>query len=863
MKKSVFMVILVFSFFLIMCTATFNGQLNAAENPTWKAQPAGVEKAYNKQTILVKFKPGITKDQRKALAKSVNGKFKDRNNDGIDDRFANILEGRLALLELKGDKGSDLAAQALKALQGNPLIDYGEYNYKQYLAVFPNDPRFNELWGLHNTGQTGGTPDADIDAPEAWDISTGSPDVIVGVIDTGVDYTHQDLAANIWNNPGEIAGNGIDDDGNGFVDDIHGINAITGTGDPMDDHDHGTHCSGTIGGIGNNAIGVVGVNWQVRIIGMKFLNSAGSGDTADAVTCVNYAVALKNRGVNIRVLSNSWGGGGWTQTMEDAIWAANNAGIMFMAAAGNYTSNNDTSPYYPASYDVPNVVAVASTDHNDNISSFSNYGATTVELGAPGSSILSTIIGNSYALFSGTSMATPHVSGAAALLLSVNDQLTVAEIKTLLVDYGDPIPALAGKTISGKRLNVYNSLTQVSPPGPSFRLSANPTGQTVNQGQTAAYTIDIESILGFADAVNLSATSEPAIDAAITFTPNPGTPGASSLMEVATTTATAAGNYNITVTGESGSLTKTTFVALKVMPAGSIEVSYTNNTVIPIPDNNPAGITSIINVPDSLTIFETSVEVNITHTWIGDLIVKLISPNGTEAILHNREGSSADNIHQTYSPGDFLGENSQGAWTLFVSDNAGVDVGTLDSWTLTLIGTPTGPVNNPPTIAITAPPDGSTYTEGNSVTFTGDADDIEDGDLSASIVWSSSIDGVLGTGASIATSNLSVGTHTITASVTDSGGLTSTDTISVVIQPATAFTLSATGYKLRGRYYVDLSWSGAIGTNINVYRDGVLVATVPNTGAYTDSLGKLTGTFNYRVCETDFSACSNEVLVTL
>ena len=862
MKKSAFMGILVFSFFLVTSVA-FVPDLAAAEKPTWGAQPASVDKAFNKQTILVKFKPGITKDQRKALAKSVNGKFKDRNKDGLDDRFSSIQGGRLALLELKGDKGTDLATQALKGLQGNPLIEYAEYNYKQYLTVFPNDPRFDDLWGMHNTGQTGGTADADIDAPEAWDISTGSPDVIVGVIDTGVDYNHEDLAANIWSNPGEIAGNGIDDDGNGFVDDVHGINAITGSGDPMDDHDHGTHCSGTIGGVGNNNIGVAGVSWQVKIIGLKFLDSAGYGDTADAITCINYAVALKNSGVNIRVLSNSWGGGPFSQALEDAIWDANNVGIVFTAAAGNYTSNNDTSPYYPATYDVPNVVAVASTDHNDNISSFSNYGATTVDLGAPGTSILSTVIGNSYAYFNGTSMATPHVSGAAALFLSVNDQLTVAEIKTLLMDYGDPVSALVGKTVTGKRLNVYNSLNQVSPPGPSFRLSADPTAQTVNQGQTASYTIDIESILGFSDPVDLSATSDPPINATITFTPNPGTPGSSSIMDVATTTATAAGNYNITVTGESGAITKTTSVSLKVRPEGSIEVSYTNNTVISIPDNDPAGITSTINVPDALTIFETSVEVNITHTYIGDLIVKLISPEGTEAILHNREGGSADNLYQTYSPADFLGENSQGVWTLFVSDNAGIDLGTLDSWTLTLIGTPAGPVNNPPTVAITAPPDGSTYTEGDSVTFTGTADDVEDGNLSASIEWSSSIDGALGTGASITTSNLSIGAHTITASVTDSGSLTSTDTITVNIQPATAISLSANGYKYRGRYYVDLTWSGAVGANVDIYRDNVLIATVPNNGAYTDFLDKNRGTFVYKVCETDGSACSNEVSVTL
>ena len=239
--------------------------------------------------------------------------------------------------------------------------------------------------------------------------------MVVGVIDTGIDYKHEDLAANIWINPGEIPDNGIDDDNNGYVDDIHGINSITGSGDPMDDHYHGTHCAGIIGAVGDNGKGITGVNWTVKIIGIKFV-SGGFGLDSDAVESINYAVGLRNRGVNIRVLSNSWGGGGYSQSLLDAINQANTSGILFVAAAGNNSSDNDASLFYPASYDTLNVLAVASTDHNDNLSSFSNYGATTVDIAAPGSSILSTYPNNNYYSTSGTSMATPHVAGAAALL---------------------------------------------------------------------------------------------------------------------------------------------------------------------------------------------------------------------------------------------------------------------------------------------------------------------------------------------------------------------------------------------------------------------------------------------------------------
>jgi subtilisin family serine protease len=557
MKKLVLVVVLLFCFSLSFNDALFaNG------------------KEYDKQTVLVKFKQGVTRAQKHELASLVKGKFKDKNNDGIDDRYHKIAKGRVARFDLNG-VGDDPAAVAMAVLKDHPYVDYAQYNYLHYTTVTPDDPRFDEKWGLHNTGQTGGTPDADIDAPEAWETSTGSHSVVVGVIDGGFNYNHEDLAANAWVNPGEIAGNGIDDDGNGYIDDIHGINAISNDGDPHEGNGHGSHCAGIIGAVGNNGTGVVGVNWSVSIMGLRFISNTGSGTTANAIECINYAVDMKtNYGINIRVLSNSWGGAPYEQILYDAIYTTYEADILFVVAAGNNGRNTDSNPFYPACYDIPNIMSVANTNHNDALNSGSNYGLTTVDLAAPGTNILSTYKKNTaYTTMTGTSMAAPFVAGAAALLLSVNNQLTTQDMKDYLMNYVDPIPAMAGKCVSGGRLNIANSLNQLSPPEPSFKLSATPTSQDVEQNQTASFTIDIESILGFSNPVNLSASSDPAINAAITFTPNPGTPGSTSTMDVATTLSTATGYYTITVTGVSGSINKTTSVDLEVTPEGG----YPNN----------------------------------------------------------------------------------------------------------------------------------------------------------------------------------------------------------------------------------------------------------------------------------------------
>ncbi len=355
-------------------------------------------------------------------------------------------------------------AEAIALYGNDPAFKYIEPNYiHSFNATIPNDSSFDQLWGLNNTGQTGGTSDADIDAPEAWDIQTGNSNVVVGLMDSGLDYTHPDLNDNLWTNPGEIPGNGIDDDGNGYVDDVHGYDFAFDDPNPEDNVGHGTHVGGTIGAEGDNGIGVAGVNWNAQIMTLKIGDTYGIY-TFDAIEGLEYATMMKQvYGVNVNLTNNSWGGGPYSQALYDAIAAAGAANQLFIAAAGNTGGNTDISPHYPASYNLDNIISVAATDDDDQLSSFSSFGSTSVDLGAPGSSVYSTIPGGGYGFKSGTSMASPHVAGVASLIWSDDPTLTAQQVKDRILATVDPIPALQGKTVTGGRLNAYSALTGSTP----------------------------------------------------------------------------------------------------------------------------------------------------------------------------------------------------------------------------------------------------------------------------------------------------------------------------------------------------------------------------------------------------------------
>ncbi|RNF85157.1 S8 family peptidase [Montanilutibacter psychrotolerans] len=413
-------------------------------------------RAHQPNELLVKYRDGSTAAQQSSVRQGLGALKVDTVRGGNGGR------GELALLRLP--TGRDLAA-TLRGLNGNPNVEYVEPNWTYTHSASSNDTYYTNgsLWGMYGDASSPANQYGS-QAAEAW--AGGHTDcsgVLVGVIDEGIYYAHEDLAANIWSNPYDAA-DGIDNDGNGYVDDVRGWDFDGGSNNINSggaNDDHGTHVSGTIAGVGGNGKGVAGVCWSgVKLISGKFLGRRG-GTTANAIKAVDYFTDLKTRhGLNIVATNNSWGGGGFSQGLSDAITRANNAGILFIAAAGNDAYNNDTTASYPSNYPQANVIAVASTTSTGGLSSFSQWGPTTVDIGAPGSAIWSTVpksskgnLISSYASYNGTSMATPHVTGAAALYKSSHPGASAADIKAAILGTAVPTPSLSGKVLTGGRLN--------------------------------------------------------------------------------------------------------------------------------------------------------------------------------------------------------------------------------------------------------------------------------------------------------------------------------------------------------------------------------------------------------------------------
>ena len=407
--------------------------------------------------LVVGFDEGSSRIERhKAVTKA--GTKVDESLESIDGAVVVVRRGTTA-------------EEALMRLSNSEAVEFVEPNYVVRASRIPNDLSFNRLWGLHNTGQLGGAAGADVSAAEAWDVITGG-DVNVAIIDTGIDYRHTDLDGNMWINPADPV-DGVDNNGNGFVDDLRGIDLASGDSDPLDDSSHGTHVAGVVGAEGNNALGIAGVSWKTKLMALKFLDRNGEGNTADAAEAIDYAVAA-----GARVINASWGGPAFSQTLYQAVKRAGDQGVLFVAAAGNSAVNADTSPDYPAAFDLPNVISVAASNPDDELLYFSNYGRTSVDLAAPGEEIYSTVRGtSSYGTFSGTSMAAPYVSGAAALYLARNPASTVQTVRNAILASVDVVPALSGKTATGGRLNVARMLSVGEPaaPAPAARPAADVT----------------------------------------------------------------------------------------------------------------------------------------------------------------------------------------------------------------------------------------------------------------------------------------------------------------------------------------------------------------------------------------------------
>ena len=424
--------------------------LAAAQAPVAAAAVPSKRPASAPGELIVRFEPATpVRDRLAARAKAE-----------VDFERALPLRG---VQLVKAEPGQSVPA-AEAALERSADVVYAEPNFIRRVQAVPNDPFFSNLYGLQNTGQAvagaSGTPDADIDAPEAWELTTGSPQVVGAVVDSGVDVGHPDLSSSIWTNPEEIGGgresNRIDDDANGLVDDWRGWDWVADDNLPADENDHGTHVSGTIAASGNNATGVTGVSWNSRVMPLRVLDAGGSGTVADLVSAYRYAGAK-----GAQIVNASLGGSGFSRAELDAIDAAPNT--LFVVAAGNggadgVGDNVDTTPEYPCAYGAANIVCVAASDQNDGLAGFSNFGSTSVDLAAPGVRTLSTVPGGGYSFLSGTSMATPHTAGVAALIWSHEPGASVAGVKSALLGGTDSKSAFAGKTATGGRLNADRSL---------------------------------------------------------------------------------------------------------------------------------------------------------------------------------------------------------------------------------------------------------------------------------------------------------------------------------------------------------------------------------------------------------------------
>ena len=659
--------------------------------------------------LIVKFKPGISVQEIDAINAS----------HGTSVLSVNPI-ARFMRLRIHG---SDRAVrQMVRKYQDSGKVEYAEPNYIVHNTQVPNDIGFMLLWGLDNTGLLGGTPGADINAPDAWDIQTGNSSVVVAVIDTGVDYNHQDLSANIWTNPGEIPGNGLDDDENGFIDDVRGWVFLGDDNDPTDDNSHGTHVAGTMAAVGNNEIGVVGVNWTARIMPLKFLNANGSGNVVDAIAAIQYASTM-----GAKIMSNSWGGAGFSQSLKNAIVAADAAGALFVAAAGNDGANNDISPFYPSSYDVPNIIRVAATDHFDELAGFSNYGPSSVDLGAPGVDILSTTPNDEYDYKGGTSMAAPHVSGVAALIMAEFPALTHDEIKERMLNAVDPLPSLKGLVSTGGRLNAYNALLGVVPPPlppPTIvfedDMESGINGWTVSGGTSlwhqsnnnfvsynTSWYYGIEGVFNYdTGGINLGSITSPPID----------------------------------LTGFTGSaLIFNHFLDTE-------ELFPFDMALVRISNDGGASFTDVFT---RLTTDGVFVQENLNiSAFDGDIIQIQFFFDTVDTVYNHYEGWYVDDVMVT--------------------------------------GHIPGPPLNIPPVADAGPDQTLSDVDGDgseSVTLDGSGSFDSDGVIVA-YEWKEG-ETVLGTTA-IITDSFAVGSHTVTLTVTDNGGATDTDTVLIIVNEALA-----------------------------------------------------------------------------
>jgi subtilisin family serine protease len=795
--------------------ALANGKLALEQDPTLDSIPG---------QVLVRF---TSNDERiKSAARSLVAGQLLRTFRGVD---------RLEHLEV--GIPVDRAIEMLNAL---PFVEYAEPNYVVHAIAQPNDNFIGLQWGVNNTGQSirgvTGIADADIDGFEAWDIRTSAAGVIVAVIDTGTQWDHPDLDANIWSNSGEIPGNGIDDDNNGFIDDIRGWDFFSNDNNPTDEEGHGTHTAGTVGAEGNNSIGVAGVAWDVQIMPLRFLGPNG-GSTSDAIAALNYAVAN-----GARISNNSWGGGGFSSAMRDAIANAGAQNHLFVAAAGNDGTNNDSLSFYPASYTEDSIISVAAIDNRDQIASFSNFGLVSVDLGAPGVDIASTYIGDGYVWNSGTSMASPHVAGAAAILLAQNPGWSNAQLRTRLLTTTRATSAMSTTTATGGVLNLAAALAGGPANTPPTATINSPTnGTTVTDGDSVSFvgsasdtedgdlsaslvwTSDLDGQIGTGASFSTTTLSVGTHTITASVSDSGGLSGSDSISitvdpappanTAPTATISSPANGSTVIEGDSvsfagsasdaedgdlsaslvwtsdldGQIGTGASFSTTTLSVGTHVITASVSDSGGLSGNDSITITVDSNQPPATPPAEPG-RPRLTNLGGGSVSITWADNSNNETSFEirreKRVGSSWSNTTTIASVGadvtTYVDNPGSGTWRYSVRAVNSAGGSTWSRWKAISVSA----TNTAPTATIGSPASGSSFVEGNSVSFTGTASDAEDGDLSAALVWTSNLDGQIGTGASFSTSSLSAGTHTITASVNDSGGLSGNDAISITVDPA-------------------------------------------------------------------------------
>ena len=554
---------------------------------------------YDPTSVLVRFKPQADDEMRDQALELVGGKIREEYT---------VVPG-LCLVEV------DMPVEeAIVKLLGAKGVSYAEPDWVMRTTAIPNDPSFGNLWGMRNTGQTvnsdPGVSGADSRAYQAWDTFTGDANFVVAIIDDGTNNTHPDLAANIWSNPGEIAGNGVDDDANGYIDDTFGYDFYQRDNNPSNTA-HGTHTAGTVGAVGNNGVGVAGVSWRCKMMVLRFLGPNG-GYTSDAVLSVQYMNQKQ-----VKVSNNSWGGGGFTQSLYDAINASKANGHVFVASAGNSGVNSDTSPAYPGAYNLDNIINVAATDNNDGRASFSNYGATSVDIGAPGVNILSTYGTNGYSYLNGTSMAGPHVAGAVALVYAANPGYTYTQVKNRIMSTARPVSSLTGRCVTGGVLNVAAALgggggTNTAP---TVSISSPGGGSSFASGATITFT------------GSATDTQDGSLTASMTWTSS--LQGAIGTGGSFTRNNLVVGTHTITASAtDSGSLSSSSTVTITVTASSDTAPAAPSGQTATV-----AGTTVTVRWTDNSsneTTFEIKRQQRIGSTWTNETTVGSVGANVTQ-----------------------------------------------------------------------------------------------------------------------------------------------------------------------------------------------------------------------------------------